>query len=75
MKERSEFELLTTSELRRVIAHTIGGSALDQAAFVEMASPGVKRGLMEKWDKGGPLSKLDLQRVLRIVRELEDKHG
>ena len=75
VNERSDFELLTKDELRRSISYVIGVSILDKATFVRMATPGAKRELMEKWAKDGPLTKLDLQRVLRIIRELDGKHG
>ena len=74
MRERSEFELLTGPELRKVIATPIEGSALDEADFIEL-SRGAKRGLMTRWAASRTLSKLDLQRVLRVVRELDAKHG
>ena len=80
MRERGRsrengFELLTKEELRRAIFYLVEGSILERDKFVELSAPGTKRELMEKWNRDGPMSKLDLQRVLRIVRELHSRHG
>ena len=75
MTERLTFELLSETQLGQSIARVIDGSTLDRESFVEMAGGGAKKALMGRFVRGDSLSRLDLQRVLRIVRELEDKHG
>ena len=75
MSQRSGFELLTKDELKRSIAHLVDKSALDRDDFIKLAAFGAKQSLISRWVKEGPISKLDLQRVLRIVREIDSKHG
>ena len=70
--EREEYSALTIAELRRKIDDTI--SRLDQSAISQQGSQ-AKRALMARWENGDPMTRLDLQRVLRIARELSGKRG
>ena len=75
MKQSLKIELQTKDELKKSIKQLLKASKLDQAAFINLAPLGAKRVLMERWNKEASKTRLELQRVLRIVRELERSHG
>jgi hypothetical protein len=62
--ERDEYSALTIAELRLKIADAM--SRLDQSELMQQGSA-AKRTLMARWESGAPMSRLDLQRVLRVV--------
>ena len=66
--ERDEYSALTIAELRLKIGDAM--SRLDQSELMEQRSA-AKRTLMARWERGDPMSRLDLQRVLRVVDELD----
>ena len=65
--EREEYSALTIAELTRRIHDS--PDRLEQSALTPQGSA-AKRALIARWESGAPMSRLDLQRVLRIVDEL-----
>ncbi len=76
--EREEYSALTKAELRHRIHSSLKHSGLDLSSSAEKTALGgsqAKRELMQHWESGDPMTRLDLQRILRIVQELEAKKG
>ena len=72
--EREEYSTLTKAELRHKIYDLINSSGLDSSVYVQRADfsgSQAKEELLKHWENGDPMTRLELQRVLRIVRELD----
>ena len=60
---------ITKEQILWEITDLLADSSLTKENIIEGQVSVAKRSLMQKWGKGDSLTTLDLQRVLRIVKE------